>query len=280
MAEDFSSMMNEAFDAAAGDTAPATPAPASETPPVETTSTPLPETPAEAGEAEFLGDKFDWSKVPPEQLPALKGFQADYTRKMQQIAEQRKALEAVDPAMLNFAQTVQQVAQTNPALARELLLQQAQQLGGAAPPAAAPDPYAQVLQSEFVSEDTKLIARELQQVKALVAQQEQARAQEHINRRFAETESQYSQKIPEDERRKVCQYCLANQIPDVGLGWKLMNFDRVRQMGIDEGSRVLQQKAAMGAPTNGVAARAETAPHEPRTVREAIEMGLALSETG
>src|SRR5438552_14027137 len=59
------------------------------------------ETPDKTGEADFLTDTaFDWTKLNPDVVPLAKQLQADYTRKTQSLAEQRKAVEGIDEGAL------------------------------------------------------------------------------------------------------------------------------------------------------------------------------------
>src|SRR5436190_3689890 len=125
------------------------------------------ETGEQAGEQVADGEQlFRWENVPKELEPHVKHFQADYTRKSQELAEQRKALEAQQQQYAAYA-ALEQLAQQDPALARQILKAQ---LGladeGVQAANGETDPYGQL----ELTETERLLATQLQQV---TAQQQQ-----------------------------------------------------------------------------------------------------------
>jgi hypothetical protein len=260
-----------------GDTAPATPETA--TTPEVTTPAAAPETapadtaaPATGGE-EFLGDeKFDWASLPPEQVPLARQLQADYTRKTQALAEQRKALEGVDEGSLNWMKQFQAVAQTNPTLAAQMLEAERQKFLPQAPT----DPFEG---QQWLSDGERALQRELLQQKQIVAELQQAHGLQQINQRFDSLEKEVGRSIPQDERERTATYCLQRGIRDPGDGWRAMNWAAGIQMGRDQAAGVVAQKQGMGAAPGGVASReAPASDRQPKTAREAITMAYEEAE--
>jgi hypothetical protein len=132
---------------------------------------------------------FRWEELPddPAVQKLAKGLQGDYTRKTQQLAEQRKALEAERAAYQRYEQ-YEQLRRQNPAAAAQILQQELQALqGGSAPHtahSAQPDPLngfepettnEQVLADVIRSQHQQIYS--FQQQQQLLEQQRQQEAQ-------------------------------------------------------------------------------------------------------
>lgn len=225
---------------------------------------------AQQGDAED-GQPFRWENVPPELEPLAKQFQADYTRKAQALAEQRKEFEAQQQALAGFAR-LQELAQADPAQAAAVLQQWQQQLiGGQVVPQQVDetDPYALI---QPVTETEELLLRELRQIKQQTQEwqqfQEQQKAQEQqakvkaaweaMNAEYTQLEQQIGRQLSEAERDQIAGHCMQRGIQSITAGYRDLHWEaeigRAKQLGRDEASTIVQQKAgAPGAPSTLVA---------------------------
>lgn len=295
MAESLTEAMNAA-EAAGEDTgvpsgtttpteAPA--ATAAEAPRTETQATEAPsETPAQAGEADWLGDPaFDWSRLDPQVVPLAKQLQADYTRKRQSEAEQvrqaqdqLKQFDGLDPGAAQWARQVDQLARTNPALAAQMLQQEAQRLAGSnQAPAQQADPFDGI---EPLSDVERLLLEERKTTRQQMAEMQRQlqegvadRARAEVEQQFAKLEQEVGRKIPYEERVQVANWCQQHQVGNPEIAWKVLHWEDAKRIGREEASASLAQKAGLGPAPGGVASR-EAPPGDrvPKTQREAIEM--------
>jgi hypothetical protein len=202
---------------------------------------------------------FRWENVPPELEPLAKGFQADYTRAKQDLAEQRRAFEAQQQQVQGFL-ALQQLAQEDPAQAAALLSQYAAQLQGgqAGQKPETADPYAGL---EAASPVEELALKELRELRAFRQQWEQAQTtqqqreeQQRMDAEFAEVEKLAGRTLSDQEKEGLAGFCFSNKIGNVAHGYRLMNYDaemqRAAQAARNEASTIVSQKAlAPGAPS-------------------------------
>lgn len=222
-------------------------------------------------EGEYLGQPFDWKAVPEQLLPLAKGFQSSYTRRMQEVAEQRKQMEALQHR--DAWQSVERLLAEDPAQAAAWFRQQAEWLSqGATGEQTDTDPYADLTPATDTEAALleKLRQVEQQQRGLLEWQQQQQLAyqQQQIAREFTDLEKSVGRSISEEERRRVAAFCVENQIPNVALGFRAMRFDEeltaARQAGVNQGASVVQQKQAMAAPPSSLVNRAGAEAERPK----------------
>ncbi len=288
MAESLAEAMNAA-EAAGEDTGVETPTPTeapaatTEAPPTETGS----ETPADAGEADFLEERFDWSKLDPQVVPLAKQLQADYTRKRQAEAEQvrraqeqLKPFEGLEPGAAQWARQVDQLARTNPALAAQMLQEEARRLSGAnQAPAPQADPFDGI---EPLSDVERLLLEERKATRQQMAEMQRQlqetvaeRARSAVEQQFAKLERDVGRAIPYEERVQVATWCQQHNVGDPEIAWKVLHWDDARAIGRQEAAQLQQQKAGLGPAPGGVATReAPPGDRQPKTRREAIEMAF------
>jgi hypothetical protein len=256
-----------------GDTAPATPeaAPAAvETTPTETpTPADTAETPA-TGESEWKIDSTDFDNQHPELAPYRKQLQADYTRRQQELAEKQRLTEGLDEGSIQWMRDVRRLAQTNPEVARQLMEAEAQRLAPQAPP-----PQEEPV---WYSDGERVLAQQVQQLQQTVRQQELAYQKAAVEAETAQLERTIGKSLTPQERDGLYTFCAQKRV-NLDDGWKLMDYDRAVQRGMDKAGAMQQQKAGMG-PAPGTTASREVpaADREPKTAREALEMAYAEAE--
>lgn len=222
------------------------------------------ETGEQAGEQVAEGEQpFRWDNVPKELEPHVKHFQADYTRKSQELAEQRKALEAQQQQYSAYA-ALEQLAQQDPALARQIL---AARMGltdeGVQAAGGETDPYGQL----ELTETERLLATQLQQMDARLQQQQQFYEQQvrqqqrvQIDAEFASLSRAIGREIPPEEQQRIAAFSLQHNGIPVEVAYRAMDYDnalsRARQEGLNQGASVVQQKAGMAPAPSTAADRA------------------------
>lgn len=247
------------------------PAPAAaETTPTET-STPADTAAQDAatGESEWRIDSAEFDAQHPELAPYRKQLQADFTRRQQELAEQRRQIEGLDEGSIQWVRQVRQLAQTNPEIAAQLLEAERQRLVPQAPP-----------QEEQVwySDGERLLAQQVQQLQQTVRQQELAYQKAAVETETAQLERAIGKQLSPQERDGLYTFCAQKRV-NLEDGWKLMDYDRAVQRGMDKARQVAQQKAGMG-PAPGSTASREPPPadRQPKTAREALEMAYEEAE--
>lgn len=203
---------------------------------------------------------FRWENVPPELEPLAKGFQADYTRAKQTLAEQQRAFEAQQQQVQGFL-ALQQLAQNDPAQAAALLSQYAAQLqggqAGANPETA--DPYAGLEPASPVEEALLAEVRSLksvaQQWEQFQANQQQQQEAARMDAEFAEVEKLAGRPLSDQEKEGLAGFCYSQRIGSLVHGYRLQNYDasmaQAAQKARDEASQIVSQKAlAPGAPSS------------------------------
>lgn len=229
--------------------------------------------PTETTETQTETDQlFDWSQVPPELMAQAKGFQASYTKRMQELAEQRKAFEAQQQQYAGFA-ALQQLAETDPAQAAQILQMYAAQLGGAqVGQEPETDPYTQ---AEPVTETERLLMDEVRALKEQQAQfaqffqqQQQKAGLEALQSRYAALEKAIGRQLPMEERDQIAAHALKLGTNDViaayrDLAWET-EMQRAMQRGRDEASKIVSQKAASPGAPSTLVNRAPSNPELPK----------------
>lgn len=219
----------------------------------------------------------------PELEPMAKSLQADYTRKMQQIAEQRKQYEQYQGREEKIQALLQldQLADQDPLNAAALLEQEAQRLRGFAMPQQGAYQPGQI-DLDDLTDNERLLLDRLQQAEARLNQLGQEsnlsrseRAQAVVDRQFTELEKEFGQ-IPFEERQAAERVRQQFNLPpdQAALVWKAQHgVERARTRARDEALRVYQQKAGLAPPPAGITTRQSTAPPEPKSAKEAILLG-------
>lgn len=217
-------------------------------------------------------------KVPDDPEELRKGYlrQQDYTRKTQELAEQRRGLKGLDPEFLSQAQLYQQAIQQDPRLALSLLEQQAAQIrsvlgegqggmgqGYPAPPSApAVDP---ALPTDW-TENEHYLWQQNQALQARLQQLEQG--YQAVQRQSFETRAQAELRQIKEEFGVELQGfdALKLQQEAIGRGMSLhelyvsKNYKRLvedaARKARDEAAQVVARKAAAAPPGTGLQARA------------------------
>lgn len=222
---------------------------------------PVGEQPAESAPQPTEGETpFRWENVPPELEGLAKQFQGDYTRKAQELAEQRRAFEAEQQQVQGFL-ALQRLTQEDPAQAASLLAQYAAQLQGGqvgqTPETA--DPYAGLEPASPVEEALLAKVRELeattQQWKQFQQTQQQREEASRMDAEFAEVEKLAGRTFTDAEKEGLAGFCYSNKIGNIAHGYRLMNYDaemqRAAQAARNEASTIVSQKAlSPGAPSS------------------------------
>ncbi len=202
---------------------------------------------------------FRWENVPAELEPLAKGFQADYTRAKQDLAEQRRAFEAEQQQVQGFL-ALQQLSQQDPARAAALLSQYAAQLQGgqAGQRPETADPYAGLEPASPVEEALLAKVRELetvtQQWQEYRGQQQQREEQQRMDAEFAEAEKLAGRAFTDQEKEGLAGFSYSQRIPNLVHAYRLMTYDAslqaAAQKARDEASTIVSQKALQpGAPS-------------------------------
>lgn len=266
MADSLNEFLNADLAAADGDTSTETPA----TP--ETPATSEPEAAPAADTADATGEYdlgFDPADVQgnPE---AAKRMQADYTRKMQALAEQRRQLEGVDPSSLEWVRAFNEAAATNPAAARQMLQEAQRQF---LEPSAEP-PFAQE-SDPWVTDTERQLAQRLQ---ALEHNHTLASNTALVRTQLDSLEAELGVKIPNHERNALWAEMTRDQIPykHAATFWRGRHgVEQMRRLGREEGAKSAAAKAAMSPAPSGVVDRGVEAPRKANSLREHLEMELA-----
>ena len=229
--------------------------------------------PDATGEDEPLFNSREFLQQHPELEPYAKQLQADYTRKTQAIAEQRRALEGVDTAAVQWVRQFNEALATNPEQARAMLLQEQERLfGGGAPPAPVveDDPWVTDTERQLATE----VATVKQQLAEIKRQSELAEVQRQMHQQFDALEKEVGQKIPHEDRLAHIQRMAQLGLPYNQVAtyyWGTAGREKALQMGREEGMRLAQQKAVMGGPPSSqVMSEPRTEP-EPKSLVEALE---------
>lgn len=251
MSEDFTQAMTQALEGQAGDTeldsTPIEPTDAPETEPAPEAAAADTAPDGATGDQEWHFNAAEFDQAHPELAPYRKQLQGSFTKAQQELAEQRKAYEGVDPGDVAFLKQVSELATWNPQAAAQMLDQAKQQLLGAAPL-----PQGQTSQGEepeFATDVERQLWQRLQAVEQQTEAQQIARTRAEMDRQFQEAGQQIGQEIPYEQRAAAARYCLQNGIPptQIGMVWKgLYGFEAARKTGRSEAASVVERKAGIG----------------------------------
>lgn len=206
-----------------------------------------------------IADKFVKVQVDGEEIvvpvkEALAGYQrqADYTRKTQEVSEQRKQLE--------YARALQEALEKDPAHTLQLLQQQ---FGSTVQPQEEEDLWIDPQVKQF---------KELEQ---RVARFEQEKAMDELTRTIDTLQSKYGEDFNADE---VVAKALATGVTDLEAVFKQITFDKVYSSRNETSKKLAEEQARLeakrGAQVVSSASTAKTTtvkPAQPKTVYEAFE---------
>jgi len=271
--DELADVMNSAWDGEAQDTAeaPLEAAPAAEDAAIGEVAQDTAEAPLEADEPAWDRRVLDDH---PELAPAYKQMQADYTRKMQELAEQRRQFEGVDPDTLSGVRYLNDLMARDPAAAAAALEQQAQQIRGMQ----APDPYEG---QEFATEVERIQADDIRGLKQIVNELKNEHLNASFERGFAKLEKTFGE-IPVEMRGQVAREMGMRGlgVQDLEMVYKALSFEthltNAKREARNATSAVVQRKAGMTPGPSGLAGRESSTPREPQSVREALEMSFPV----
>jgi hypothetical protein len=258
----------------AGDTSSETPAAAPETTATETPEQqPADNAEPATGDEEPLWNRAEFLQAHPELEPLAKQLQADYTRKTQALADQRKALEGVDPADVEWLRQFNEARIYNPALAQQMWQQASQQvLGGSAPPATPEE-------DPWVTDTERQLAARLERMEQQVQQQNLAGIRAEVDRQWGALEAEAKVQVPQEQRIAVLQRMASLSTPErpipvseLPLFYRgMFGYEAARRAGIGEGERVAQQRASLGAPPSSVVNTPEVEAPRAKDLSEHLE---------
>lgn len=238
------------------------------TAPAETPATSEPvETPAPADTATATGDDdlvFDPADVQgnPE---AARRMQADYTRKMQALADQRRQFEGIDTSSLEWVRAFNEAAATNPAQARQMLQEaQRQFLEQGTEPPVTMDPGG----DPWVTDTERQLAQRLERLEqqtTLASNQGQVRTQ------LDKLEADLGVQIPNHERQALWAEMTREQIPykHAATFWRGKHgVEHMRRLGREEGAKQAAAKSQMAPAPSGVVDRGVEAPRTANSLSE------------
>jgi hypothetical protein len=266
----------------------------------------LPEDPPPAEHEEL----FRWDEIPddPAMQKLAKGLQGTFTRKQQELAEQRKQIEAERQELARYREYEQRKRQ-DPAAAAQMLEAERQALGwapqqgatGATPGA---DPVGSLIQNltqaELTPEEQALATviqglyqqnLSIQQQQQLFQQQqqqerqrqEQAEAARQVQADITDVETLVRRKLTGPELQRIAAYATENGIPRFNLAFKLMYQDQflkaAEQRGAKRAEETLSRKSLQSAMPPGSPPRRESGePRPPKDIRGNVY--AALDEAG
>lgn len=190
---------------------------------------------------------FDPSTLTDPQLQAAyRQMQASFTPKLQEAAQLRQQYGDLEPSVVEAAKEYDRLLRTDPYAAREFLAQQQQYIDQYLGVQQPQDPFAGV-EPLTDGEATLLnVGRQMwQTIQQLQLNNQQAQfqaQQQTVERTFAQLEAQYKTQIPLEEKQRVQAEARRLGTNNVEMVWKALNFDKARQKGADEASRVVQKK--------------------------------------
>ena len=185
---------------------------------------------------------------------ALAGYQrqADYTRKTQELSEQRKQVE--------FAATLAQSLQEDPAGTLQALQQH----------------YGVTAQPEVEDEWLDPAEKQLRQLEQRIAAFEQQKAMDELTRTIDKLQSKYGEDFNPDE---VVAKAIATGVTDLEAVFKQITFDKVYSKASEASKKLAEEQARVQAKRSatvvsaGTSSRggAATTTAQPKTVFEAYE---------
>ncbi len=294
----FDAAFNQAYADTTAEENPASPAAAA---PQEKVPEQAQNTPDELGEDGLFGEEFPDDGLDPNALAMKKNLQRVWTKKTQALAEQRRALEGLDPEMARTAALYQQAVQQDPRLALALLEQQAQQIrtvlgeapGGSPGEIARPGAFADLgltgegggALPEDMTPNEQYLWQQNQQLTNRLAQLETG--YQGLERQSFETRAQqetrdlserYGAKLTAFDQMRLGQAARAHGL-SLTQAYLLENHDRLiaeaKRKATDEASAVVSRKALAAPPGAGLAGRAAPGSGSaPTTIAEAVAFAM------
>jgi hypothetical protein len=255
------------FASDGGDPADATPVAAPETP--EATSegrdseNQAPEaTPSDAPEA-LLSD--EERKANPWLAEREKQMQAAMTRATQRAAEAAKQYEGIDPAEAEWIRRFKQAQMYNPAQARQMAEELAQQLSQSAAPTAETE------YPEWVfSDEGRMLYDQQRRQSSFIEEMRRQQQEAEAERQFSSLEKEFGAITPQ-QRYEVVQRMASlshperpiplSEIPNFYRG--MFGYQAALQRGRNEASQVVQVKNGIGPPPGGVTPRPQEVDLDP-----------------
>ncbi len=255
--QSFDDFLSAELAGSGGDTSTETPAEAPAGPQPE-------EQPADTAPAEdATGDEalFDPAVLQqnPQLQPYAKQLQADYTRKMQSLAEERRKLEGIPEGTLQWARQLEEVAAVSPQAAAQMLQEAQARLLEAG--AAQPEPEVYEDDDLWTDNERQLAQqnRALEQRLARIEQQsELARAQAQVDQQFSGLETELGVTIPPAERWAFLREMASEGIPITALAkvWRgTKGHEHTLRRGREEGEKALRARQALPSAPSGLASR-------------------------
>lgn len=219
-----------------------------------------------------------FTRLDPNGLPeplreSYRSMQGDYTRKMQEIAEEKKRLGGIPDTTLEFARTIEQLAATDPQAAARALQAQVDALnqaygGGHAepePPYFDPETGYQP-QTEI---EAQLVSR-LQQLERAQQIQTEREQRARIQGEMAEVHRMNGTPLPVPDQVRVIRYA-AERAVTLPEAYRLLNWDTLLQReqarAREEGMTQALQRNGLP-PTGGGLSSREAPPPEVTDVKE------------
>lgn len=198
--------------------------------------------------------------------PALaakaKTLEGDYTRKAQELAEQRQQVAGF--------MALQRLAEENPAEAARVVQEWVSGLTGGAPEQA-PDPLSGM---EYLTDGERMLAQELQQVKQqnaqfaqFLQQQERNQQQQRVMAEYQQLTQSLGRELNDQEQVALGNHYRQGGFKTLTAAYRDLHWDaemnRALQKGRDEASTVIEQKAAMGKAPSALVSRQSANPEPP-----------------
>ena len=281
-------VLRERMESGTGDEAPSTPESAPEPPAVatkpqepdagdEAPSTPEPDDATDAGLLARLKQEHPDNPELVERLyqSINSEFKRGLTPRLQEAAELKRQLEGVDTAAIQWVRQFNQALSTNPDQARAMLQAEQERLFAASQPPEAteyPDRDQFVTDAEWEHEQK---IRQLEQKLAQMSEQAQrAEVQRLMFQQFDALEQDAGVKFSPEDRIEHIKRMAQMGLPYNAVStywWGTAGREKVLQQGRDEGLRIAQQKAGMGAPPSSQVLNEPQTQAEPKSLLEALE---------
>lgn len=191
-------------------------------------------------------------------------LQGGYTKKFQEVADQRKQFEGIDPNDLAFIRHFNTLQTPQE---REAFFAYQQQLARSQQPNQEPaaDPYAD-LEYELpapVIERLRQYDALFEQQKKTEERQQEAQTRTEVDRQFTTLQSEVGE-IGVDDRNKVLQFLNARGlgVQDISLAYNHLFQDKLKQRWIEQGHQTRQLKEGATPPPASTTVRTGSAPAE------------------
>lgn len=219
---------------------------------------PAPETPAAAPEAERFSD-LDPNDLTPDNQEAYKRMQADYTRKMQALAEERRRQAALEQQWADYQA----------------------QVGGQgsypAPSTQDPAPYPADPYNQNSYDESPLYA-EVQQIKQAFAEEAQARRLQNVQFQLRDLETSLGRPLKEEEVATTARVMQRNTSLSVEDAYYLAHRKEreaaLKRQGAEETLKTLQQARGATPPPSNLAPPPGAGPPPLTNIRSAVNEAL------